>query len=86
MKRVAVTTTIALCLLLIWTITMSHASEMTKEEILTILKEIDDALRVHDVEMVMSYYAEDSVVDCPPFAPYPGEEDRAFLEWLFDTG
>ena len=85
MIRMTLNTTLALCLLLVWVITIGHASEMTEEEILAIMKGMDYAYNTQDIDQVVSYYAEDAVIDSPPFEPWGKEDDREFLKWFMET-
>ena len=85
MKRVAVTTTLALCLLLAWAMGASYAVELTKEEMLATMEMLDYVLMTRDADLYVSYYTDDAIVDCPPFPIYDAEEDRPYLEELFLT-
>jgi len=85
MKRVAVTTTLALCLLLVWATGASYAAELTKEEMLATMKMLDYAGMTRDADLYVSYYTDDAIVDCPPLPIYDAEEDKPYLEGLFST-
>ena len=81
MKRVEVTITLVLCLLLAWAIGASYAEELTKEEMLAVMHLFEEAWRTHDMDLLFSIYMDDAVFDFPPFPPPMNlEEVRAFCE------
>jgi hypothetical protein len=85
MKRMMVIAALVVCLSLLWGINISHAQEMTKEEILEFLEITDDACRMLDVDLIMSTYAEDAVIDIPPFDPENREQQEEFLRWFVEA-
>ncbi len=78
MKRVAVTTTLALCLLLVCAITISHASEITKDEMLAVMMELEDAYNAHDSAKCASFFADGYMAEIPPYPPFPGADEAGF--------
>ncbi len=58
-------------------------TDEAKEEILAIMEAMNEAYGALDADLIVSYYAEDAIVDCPPFEPWGKEEDREFLREFY---
>ena len=54
-----------------------------KEKMLAILVAMDDAIKAHDTDLIMSYFTDDLIVYCPPFPPFDNEGERQALDELF---
>jgi pimeloyl-ACP methyl ester carboxylesterase len=85
MKRVVVTTTLTLCFLLAWAIGTSYAAELTKEEILALVAEFDDAYDAHDTARAVSLFTDDAVIDMVVIPPFDKEGERQFLDESWPT-
>ena len=60
-------------------------TDQAKEEMLTLMVALDDAYNAHDTELVVSFFTDDAIFDCPPDPPFDKEVEREFLEWIWEA-
>ncbi len=55
----------------------------TKEQILNVAKELDDAIETRDVERILPFFAEDCSIELFELTLHGHEGARKWLEWMF---
>ncbi|MBM3238850.1 ester cyclase [Candidatus Poribacteria bacterium] len=65
--------------------TVSQSPAQTKERLLAILKEVDDATKAHDADWLLSLFTEDALFDVVVIPPMNKEEDRIWIKGYYSS-